>query len=79
MADMQPDIPVPDEPDDVRYCPECGGRMVNDWEGDPNVINGTRDLLTCRDCGVSIVDEDSPLGVTEKLFEWAKKNGHMPQ
>jgi len=28
-------------------------QFVRDWEGDPNVINGTRDLLykVCRSCG----------------------------
>lgn len=69
--------PMTPEDRDAKSCPECGGRMVPDWEGDPNVINGTRDLLTCPDCGISLVDEDSPRGVTEILFDWARKNGLM--
>lgn len=56
--------------DDAKICPECSGKMVADWEGDPNVINGTRDLLTCQECGISIVPPGSPVEVTEQLFEW---------
>lgn len=71
---------VEGQEDGPRYCrnPDCGGRLVNDWEGDPDVIGGTRDLLTCRECGESFVDDDTPLAATEKLFDWSRKNGLLP-
>lgn len=58
-------------------CPDCGKPCVRDWEGDPGVINGTRDFWTCPDCGGEVVDKNDPVQVTEDLFAWARKNGLM--
>jgi hypothetical protein len=37
--------------DDGRpNCPTCGEPMTHDWEGDPDVIGGTRDFYICEEC-----------------------------
>lgn len=76
---MQDDIPIPtdDDHDDSPHCPECRTPMLHDWEGDPEVINGTRDFWTCPECGESYDDPDSPLAVTEAMFRFARENGLM--
>jgi hypothetical protein len=50
----QPPIDIPDHPDDDERCPECGNVMTQDWEGDPDVIGGTRELSVCSKCPVVI-------------------------
>lgn len=62
------DYDVPDFDDDQPSCPDCGKRCVRDWEGDPSVINGTRDFFTCPDCGGQVIDEGSPMAVTEMII-----------
>lgn len=62
---------------DPKFCPECSDELRADWEGDANVINGTRDILTCINCGYTTVDQDTPLAATEYMFDWARKNGLM--
>lgn len=57
-----------EDADDRPRCPECGAPCVRDWDGDPGVIGGTRDFFTCPECGGEIVDEGSPLAVTEMLL-----------
>lgn len=59
-------------------CPACGGVLETDWVGDPNVINGTRDLKTCRDCGWAVVPPGTPLAVTERLIDFGRKEGLLP-
>lgn len=51
------------------HCPHVW-RWVKDWEGDPDVINGTRDLshYVCQKCGVeanygNADDEDIAAGI----------------
>lgn len=63
--------------DGQPLCAHCDLPMAPDWEGDPNVINGTRDFWTCPECGQSWDDPDSPVAVTERLFDFARKNGLM--
>ena len=62
---------------DAPTCEECGCTMNPDWDGDPDVINGTRDFWTCPECGQSWEDPKSPVAVTEQLFDFARRNGLM--
>ena len=68
---------TPDEYDDKvfpelfkkeRPKSDCRWEFIRDWEGDPTIPNGTRDLSRweCATCGAECYDRDPPPNCPEE-------------